>query len=95
MTKIDVKYNALLNNYNDVISNINELMTCIESIGSEFNNLSSSWEGTLASTFLSFSSKVNKFAQQNVLNFKNTEEFKNTSLNAFQRVENTNANNYK
>ena len=95
MTKIDLKYNALLNNYNDVISNINELMGVLESINSQFNNLSSSWEGTLASTFLSFSSKVNQFAQQNVLNFKNTEEFKNTSLNAFQQIERINASNYK
>lgn len=93
MTKI-VKYDELYTNYATNMQNINELMTVVENINSEFQNLSSAWEGTLASSFFDLASKVSEFSKQNVLNFKNTEEFKNVVIYTFKETEKSNANTY-
>lgn len=97
MSKIEINYGELKNNYNYVNEKINELLTLVENIDADCQSLcsSGSWEGALSTSFNSLRDRMHKYATQNVLNFKATEDYKLMNINAFKEAEETGSKEYE
>ena len=94
MGKINLNYSGLFDNYSLVTRNIDELLNVIDKINSECKSLSGCWEGSLADAFSGFSTNFDSFSNQTILNFRNTEEYKNYAIKSFKLNEEENLSKY-
>lgn len=91
-----VEYDSLLGNTNDVLSSINSILKTIEDINLQCKALDNSeiWSGSVQTAFVAAANRFAKYAETNILNFKNTNEYKAVSANMFFSAENDNSKNY-
>lgn len=97
MSLIQLNYDNILSQANGVENLINYLLIIVEKINTECNNITSEgvWEGTLSSKFNGFSSRLNTYGNNSVLNFKTTNEYKRAAVNGFIDLEKNLQGKYK
>ena len=95
MDKI-IQYSNLSSSSLSVSNSIDSLLKIVEDIKCQCDELCNSeiWSGVTATAFSSTVQNLSKYAETNVLNFKNTNEYKNVVIESFITVENNNMSKY-
>ena len=95
MSEKYIKYNMLNNNKNSVGEKIMCLFNVINNIHNITNNISKDiWDGDVASKFQETSLRLEEFAKNKILDFKNTNDYKDLVSDSFQELEGLLTSNY-